>query len=323
MKKIIILTSCILLQIFIACKKSEENKEQLSSLEKVNTLGRFSIKTEGNKIIFAPKHKNIDAPLLYRDDYSNFNFNGFYEIETDNHKTGYFRFGWINFKDSTTVMSRVNWFYDDPLLIDNFEEVTINTLHKPLNQKGNIKICTIGDSQTWWSSASLLRQEIKALDSNYYFSGSNTDIYGYPHEGEGGNSTQDVLQRIDKIPQADFYTLLIGTNDWKKDISKAEKNILEITNTILSKYPSSKVIYLTPLPTTNIKRDEFNQKLAKRIENSITKNPKFLKLSIGEKMRKNKDGFQSYLSKDGLHPNKKGVEFMAKEIVFFINQYMG
>ncbi len=319
MSRTIYFALSIFILVFMACEDNKHLKEE-TSVEKVNTLGNFFIKTESDKIIFAPKHGEINAPLLYKDDYSDFNFNGYYRIKTQDDKLGYFRFGWINYKDSTSIMSNVNWFYKEPLLIDNFEEVTIETIKAASSQDGNLRVCTIGDSQTWWSSASKLRKKMEELNPDFYFTGSNTDIYGFPHEAEGGNSTEKVLKRIDKIPEADFYTLLIGTNDWKKDISVAEKNIKTIMNKLITKYPSSRIIYITPLPTTNTKRDQFNKALAERITAYIKGKPQLLKLSVGEKMRENADWAKDYLSQDGLHPNNKGVNFLAKEITSFIEQ---
>lgn len=302
----------------MSCEEEKPSKE-VTAVKKINTLGHYSINIEKGKIVFAPSHGEINEPLLYTDDYSNFNFNGLYRINNNNNEVGYFRFGWIDYKDSTTIMSRVNWFYKDPLLTDGFEEVTIETVEMPLNQNGSLKVCTIGDSQTWWSSASLLRKEMEELNPDFYFTGSNIDIYGFPHEAEGGNSTEKVLKRIGKIPKADFYTLLIGTNDWKKDIAIAEKNIKKIMDTLITKYPSSKIIYLTPLPTTNTKRDMFNQALAESLEEYVHQRPQLLRLAMGEKMRENKDWAKDYMSQDGLHPNSKGVNFLAREITAFID----
>ncbi len=318
MNKKLIFILYIFIQVFTACE-DKNNTEQIPPIKNRSTLGSFLLKSKKNKIILSPKHKKIEAPLLYKDDYSNLNFNALYRITNNKGETGYFRFGWITYQDATNILSNVNWFYKQPLLSENFENYTIETVEVPSTQEGSIRICTIGDSQTWWGAASQLRMQMDKLNPDFYFIGSNVDIYDYPHEGEGGNSTESVLKRIEKIPEADFYTLLIGTNDWKNEISRAEENIKDILNFLTKKYPSSKIIYLDPLPTTNKERNRFNQNLKKRIEKIISQSPQVFICPLGEKIREKDNWAEIYLSYDGLHPNTKGVKLMAEHITIFIN----
>lgn len=64
------------------------------------------------------------------------------------------------------------------------------------------------------------------LNSDYFFVGSNRDVFGYPHEGEGGNHTKDVVNRLSEIPLADVYTVLLGTNDYNGGVKNAFDNLL-------------------------------------------------------------------------------------------------
>ncbi|WP_121666123.1 SGNH/GDSL hydrolase family protein [Mesonia aquimarina] len=319
MKKKLFLLVLILTQFFISCEDDYMEKE-LPEVKVLNSLGVFSIAIEDNQLILAPKHTKITAPLLYQDDINNFNFNALYRIKNEEGEMGYFRFGWIEYKDSENILSNINWFYTNPPTTWGFEDFTIETVEVASTQKGNLKVCTIGDSQTWWSKSSLLRKKMNDIYPDLYFTGSNTDIYGFPHEGEGGNDTKKVLERMGKIPEADFYTLLIGTNDWKNDIYKSTENIKEIINYLLKKYPSSKIIYLSPLPTINGERDRFNQALKLNVMKFAERNPKILSFSLGEKMRENKNWATDYFKEDGLHPNEEGVKFMAENITSFIKQ---
>lgn len=304
---------------FTACEK-KNTVEDIPEIKTVNTLGIYSIKIEESKLLLAPKHKQIKAPLLYRDDFSDFNFNALYRIKNEKGEVGYFRFGWISYKESKNILSRINWFYKEPINSKNFEDYTIETVEVASTQEGTLKICTIGDSQTWWGAASGLRKEMSKINPDFYFTGSNTDIYAYPHEGEGGNSTKSLLKRLDKIPEADIYTLLIGTNDWKNEVQKAAENIKETMNFLTKKYPSSKIIYLSPLPTTNEERDRFNQNLEQQVLSFISNKLQILHFPLGEKMRENSDWAEAYLSNDGLHPSAEGVKFMAKKIASFIKK---
>lgn len=321
MKKLPFFFILILIQLFTACEESQLT-EELPEMKTLNSLGRFSISIDKDQITLAPEHEKITDPLLYQDDISNFNFNSLYRITNSRGEEGYFRFGWIEYKDSNTILSNINWFYRKPPITWGFETFKVEIVETRATQKGSVKICTIGDSQTWWGKSASLRKEMDKIYPNFYFVGSNTDIYGYPHEGEGGNSTKSVLARIDKIPSSDVFTLLIGTNDWKNDPSESLENIIQILEFLSTKYPSARIIYLGPLPTTDQKRDEFNKKLELSLIDHIKEKPQIIYFPLGERMRENKNWEKLYLAEDGLHPNINGVEFMAKEITIFTKKLL-
>ncbi|MFK5878233.1 MAG: GDSL-type esterase/lipase family protein [Flavobacteriaceae bacterium] len=193
-------------------------------------------------------------------------------------------------------------------------EFTIDIVNIPFIQHGKIKICTIGDSQTWWGFAGKLRKEMNNINGNILFVGNRQDAFGYPHEGEGGNNTKQVLNRLNKVPQADYYTLLLGTNDYKGSLDESKKNIIKITSTLLMKYTSSKIVYITPLPTINKERDNFNTKLKNKLVVEFKNNDKIDIIDVGQVYRENPDWAEAYLTGDGLHQNVKGVELMAYTI---------
>lgn len=309
----LLLITCLL----FCCNKTLT--EEMPKIKRLNSLGEFKIKVKEDKLILAPNHGEIRAPLLYTDDFSNFNFNGFYRISNKLGDTSYFRFGWVSYKDSSTQLSNIKWYYKDIPITQGFETFTIETISVPKeHQEGDIKICTIGDSQTWWGNASALRKNMHDLAPEFSFTGSNTDIYNFQHEGEGGNSTQQVINRIEKTPYADYYTLLIGTNDWKKDIEEVTQNIIYIITFLNEKYPSAKVIYVDPLPTVNSERESFNKNLSKKVQSRIGNKQQVLFCPLGTEMRLNKNWEKDYLTNDGLHPNTIGVQFMAEKITTFI-----
>lgn len=286
--------------------KYDFNKEKI-----INSLGEFNISITDSTIIFDSAHGKIDAPLHYKRNLNNFNFDGVYKIINNRNQSYYFRFGWVTFKDHQTIFSNVKWLKND---LPESGKYKIFTIALKLKQHGSISLCTIGDSQTWWNAANNLRQELNNEFPDLFFVGSRTDINGYPHEGEGGNHTNQVLARINYIPKADYYTLLLGTNDWQGNIDSAFKNINDICAILLKKYPQSTILYLTPLPTTNTIRDQFNTNLKRMLIKNFTTNKRIEIVDVGGKMRENPDWSKVYLLKDGLHESPTGIKLMAQII---------
>ncbi|MBW2961522.1 SGNH/GDSL hydrolase family protein [Mesonia aestuariivivens] len=321
-KNLVRFSSSFILIVLISCSfsNSKNEFEKLpNSIKVIDTVGTYFIKVKGNKLEFSSKHPKITNPLLYNDNLRDFNFNGLYRISDKEGNTGFFRFGWINYAENKNIISNLNWFYNDFKLDQEFKEYIIESIKIDKEQQGKLRICTIGDSQTWWSEASILRKQLHILNPDFFFVGSNTDIFSYPHEAEGGDSTGELLARINKVPEADYYTLLIGTNDWQEDISESFNNIKRIIAHLLQKSPNAKIFYLTPLPTANRERDKFNKKLKENVLTFIENNNHISVVNIGEKMRDEKNWKSKYLTADGLHPNKEGVYLMAKQITSAIN----
>ena len=290
---------------------NNKDKYDFTKEKIINNLGEFNINIIDSTIIFDSAYGKIDAPLHYKRDLNNFNFDGVYKIINNRNQSYYFRFGWVTFKNHQTIFSNVKWLKED---LPGSGKYKILTIDLKLKQHGNISICTIGDSQTWWNAANNLRLELNNYFPDLLFVGSRTDVNGYPHEGEGGNNTNQVLARISYIPKADYYTLLLGTNDWRGDIDSAFKNINNICGALLKKYPQSKILYITPLPTTNTIRDQFNTKLKEMLIKNFTTNKRIEVVDVGGRMRENADWPTAYLLKDGLHQNTTGVKLMAEII---------
>jgi len=229
------------------------------NVKSIFDLGIYRIKVKGDAICFNAEHGSISSPTKYNNLYDEFNFNNIYQIEDSLSNVYHFRFGWCSYKDGETIFTNVKWIGDiRPHEKDDFIDFHFSVVDIDFVQFGKMTLCTIGDSQTWWDKAQCVRRYINESFDELIFIGSNTDVFGYGHEGEGGNSTMQLLERIDKIPKADYYTLLIGTNDWKGDVETTFDNILEVTNYLAALNPGAKILYITPIPTTNEPRDSFN-----------------------------------------------------------------
>lgn len=317
-KNIIVIIFILVVHIGFAQDLSKTSQTQdyynTKSVKEIHDLGTFSIKIQKNKIYFNSRHGNLNSALSYNNLYSEFNFNNIYQIRDSQNNRYFFRFGWVSFNNDETIFSNIQWIGKPILKLDAFTDLEFTIVDIEYIQFGDFALCTIGDSQTWWSSAQQLRKEINENFENAIFIGSNTDIFGYRHEGEGGNSTEQLLKRVNHIPKADFYTLMIGTNDWEKDMDTAFSNILKVIDHLIKLNPDSKIIYLTPLPTTNTARDTFNKKLCDKLMLRLKTYNQIVILDIGKRMRENKNWKDAYLSGDGLHQNKNGVELMGKLI---------
>ncbi|MGB5982584.1 MAG: SGNH/GDSL hydrolase family protein [Nonlabens sp.] len=272
--------------------------------EEIKTFGSFQIdKITETKIFFSTKEGDLTDKKLYDGKVDELNFNGTYKlIEKTTKESYYFKFGWQKYNN--TELSHVNWLKDIPRKAGEFD---LKVVSVPFVQFGELKLCTIGDSQTWWGNAKYLRQFMNMKNENFWFVGSNQDVFGFCHEGEGGNHTKDVVKRIDDMPYADIYTILLGTNDYKGNVEESAQNLIYIVEQLKQKNKEAKIYYVTPLPTTNKERDTFNKELKDKFLATVDKSIDVIYL--GEHIRSLKNWER--LFPDGLHANKEGYRLIA------------
>jgi lysophospholipase L1-like esterase len=296
-------------------KSNSKDFYNLNNNKIIHNIGKFNVLVQNDKIIFDETHGRIETPLKYNNLYNEFNFNNIYEIKDILGNKYFFRFGWVSFNDEKSMFTGVIWIDDNiPKLNNIYTEFDFSVVDIKYVQFGSTSLCTIGDSQTWFSRAQNLRKFINEANDELIFVGSNTDIYGYGHEGEGGDKTIQLLNRINNIPRTDYYTLLIGTNDYWYDLETARVNILKVVSYLSNFNPKAKIFYLSPLPTTNEVRDNFNTNLYKKLIDDFSKMKNVIVLDVGEKMRQNKNWASAYITSDGVHPSDEGVRFMANLI---------
>ncbi|WFB36965.1 SGNH/GDSL hydrolase family protein [Kiritimatiellota bacterium B12222] len=278
-------------------------------------LGPYKIHVKNHGITFDEQHGEITSPTEYNRLDTEFNFNHIYRITDDSNHSYYFRFGWSSYENDKTYFRNVQWIYNNPPPPSHdFVEYTISIVDIKFNQVGHTTVCTIGDSQTWWNNAQGLRKSINETFDDIVFIGSNTDTFGYPHEGEGGNDASAVLRRIQHIPSADIYTLLLGTNDWKSDPEVVVIKIQKIIDHLFTLNPDATILYLTPLPTTNTTRHAFNAELCDLLTTTFEEYKNCAIVDLRSKMLENEDWATAYFSSDGLHQNVTGVKLMGKLI---------
>ena len=194
----------------------------------------------------------------------------------------------------------------------------------PFIQQGTLKLTTIGDSITWWLYGGYYREKLLRLNPDYSFSGSRTDICGFGHEGEGGDSTDRVITRLENIvSDTDMYILLIGTNDYgRNDPQHTFENISLIVNALKKKNSHSIVYICTILPCddryihkeSGRTRDEINRDVNNLLRAKFEfGNEERVVLIDTEKAFRSDDNFQDYFP-DGLHPNDAGYDILVNVI---------
>ncbi|STX30168.1 GDSL-like Lipase/Acylhydrolase [Legionella beliardensis] len=184
---------------------------------------------------------------------------------------------------------------------------TYETTRKP---KFKQTIDTIGDSITWVRDGRYLRCLLRDQGLRYDFKGSHTDTFGFEHDGEGGDTTQAVLNRINKIPTTDAYFLLIGTNDRTAPENTAT-NIIKIAKQLSAKNSKATIYISTLLPRndTYLERNLATNKLLLQTK-SICPNCKVI--DVGGELYALKN-WQQYFP-DQIHPNYKGYVELTKII---------
>ncbi len=179
--------------------------------QRISQLGQFDVYDATNDALAlrgVPEFQRSDL------DRTKFNRNTLIEMRDSFFRRWYFRFGGDNF-DQT---SRLTYFYTlvwsgnaAPPKSGRYTFWTTRDIAPPI--ENSTTLAMIGDSLTWWNFGQKFRCLLQAKISATAFVGSRTDIYGFGHEGEGGNTTGDILSRFDQIVPAASYLMLAGTND--------------------------------------------------------------------------------------------------------------
>lgn len=196
-----------------------------------------------------------------------------------------------------------------------------------------LPLCMIGDSITWAEDGDYWRKFLLEHIPSLAFVGNHTGVFGYSHEGEGGNKTRDVLKRIDDVPDCPYYSLLIGTNDnveskVKSDIEKVASGtadrIIWIIEKLLKRQPTQ-LIFLGSLlacdypdaPLRNDTNSATNKILLQRLD-SVSKPQKIAWVDYANPVKKSQD----WQTSDGLHPINDDYRLLAKVLADHIQKHI-
>lgn len=244
---------------------------------------------------------------------ASFNFDDLFEL-TNFTSSYYFRMNGkaYNHTDSKqTFLYDLAWGGNVLPSSSDFMVTSYTTVRQPIFER---TLDTVGDSITWWYQGRFFRCLMRDKGLDYDFVGSHTDIFGFGHDGEGGNTSKQLLGRINSIPAADAYLLLIGTNDRISPLESVD-NIVEIARELRAKKSSTKVYISTLLPRV----DEYNKR--NQEINILLRDYGFMcdscvLIDIGEAFYA-LPNWQNYLS-DGLHPNFEGYTKITEITVKYL-----
>ncbi|RON39590.1 hypothetical protein BK664_11580 [Pseudomonas brassicacearum] len=246
-----------------------------------------------------------------------FNLDSLYEM-SNGAQSARFRINETNFINGSSYIGNMAWEGGKSLT-----EPGVYRFYEVKTKKKNYEksITMVGDSITWWSSGRYFRCMLAKQIPGAGFTGPHTDIYGYGHAGEGGNSTKQMIARLYKIKRSDYYFVLAGTNDWKtKSPLKTANNIKQIAHTLSKK--GGKVIISTLLPRMD-EHDSKNIEVNKLLLSWNGKDCNCQIIDLDREFRKLEDKDQ-YFWDAGLHPNTEGykkiVDIIAPKIEKVISQ---
>lgn len=274
-------------------------------------LGRFSIASFSNgRVVFSDLEGDVRDDVLYDRREDNFNYDGLYEVKDLDGDVSYFRFGWQTYRDSVTKFHYVKWVNGkSPNLSSGVFDVSVAA--KDICRSGGKDVTIVGDSITWWSNGQYLRRLLHQKNSSLNFTGSRTDVFGYGHEGEGGDNSQEIINRIDGIVVSDVYILMVGTNDRYKDVSDTVENIQEIVRGLMEK-SSESIVYVATILPRNDSQDlavvEINNLIREWFVFNQDQRVRMLDLGMGFREL---EGWQDLLP-DGLHPSLDGYRDLSQ-----------
>jgi len=300
-------------------KERENPAYDFSQLEVIASLGQLAVaEISDSQITFAVKEGTISDDIKYDRREDNFHVDGIYRVIYKGDEF-FFRHGWQEFSDGKTIFTFVRWIGDRrPQSPDT---MSFDAVKVPFIQYGTVRLTTVGASITWWLYGGYYREKLRKLDPSYRLVGSMTDICGYGHEGEGGDSTDAVIKRLDKITaDSDHYILLIGTNDYgRNDAERTFKNIVAIVEKLNRKNDFCMVHVCTILPCddryvhkqSGKTRDRINSEVNNRLRSKYgTGDSERVSLVETDHAFRSKDNYFQFFP-DGLHPNDAGYDILA------------
>lgn len=288
----------LVLLLFSFSVHAAECELQPSQITHKELLGTFSIE-DANEQAIRLSHEHGDLTH----DHPELNFDTLYEVSSDGHLDR-FRMGEMFVADGSTYFGNVVWERGSKAPSPGRYQIYSAVVAKTRAEQS---IAMVGDSITWWSFGRFFRCLMAPELPGFAFKGPHTDQYGYEHAGEGGNTTTDVLQRLTEIGAADYYFVLIGTNDWQKGLS-AEQTFQQIRDIAMRlSADDGTVIVSTLLPRLDIhqsRNDEVNALLRNWVPRC-----RCVLVDLDEAFRAN--ARHDLYWDQGVHPNVEGYQAIA------------
>lgn len=279
-----------------------QHKFEWSSEDEIKDLGHIHISEIGFDYI---EIKNQPQSLTK----SSFSPNSIYKLITEEESL-YFKYANILKKDSTTLLASLNWLNHPPQDY-GIKNGFLKEVNIPFIDKGNNVVQMIGNSNIWWNEGKRLRYLMNSKNDQLSFVGSNSDAYGFKHEGFFARSLSELNDKI-KILPANVYIIGVFSDYSEGDvhtISSLQKTISKIKKV----NKNSSIIIVTPFPSSEPEYEKRNQRLRSYLLNlPLSEAPNIHVLDsyeIYENFPKNQ-----VLLSDGVNLSAKGYSLLAKSL---------
>jgi acyl-CoA thioesterase I len=195
------------------------------------------------------------------------------------------------------------------------------------NQNASVKYVALGDSYTIGTGADPSEAWPNLLTKHLNEAGIKTELVANP--SVNGYSTQNLIDR--ELPVFDrsgatFVTLLIGVNDWVRDVDAATytKNLIFILDHIQKKLPDKNNILLVTIPDFGATPQGAYYSGGRDISKGISEFNDIIKTEAQKRglpvadifeISKNMKNDPDLVAPDGLHPSAK--EYAIWETLIF------
>lgn len=288
---------------------------------RIAMLGQFAVEEVGpGQITFARSAGDLADPAPHNVDPRKFSKNTLVEMRSAAGRGWRFR-AEGNFFDRgarRTALYGVRWAFPAPKLPDRGTYAFWSVAERE-EVSALPTLTMVGDSITWMRYGQSFRCRL-AESLPVRFTGARTDVYGFHHEGEGGDATGDVLARLDRIAPADAYFLLLGTNDASGgDVAGALGRLKTIAERLEKR--SSVVMVSTILPRAD-DLSGFAQSLNAGIREWLRAEDGRIRLIDLAAEFSRLDDWHGLLLFDGLHPNESGYDAITRILAPQIRQVL-
>ena len=284
--------------LFILCASTAQAACEMypSAVVGKTLIGSFETKKlRSNSIEFSPKTGDITGKNAV------FNYDTLYEMSSGD-TTARFRIGDDFLIDGVSYVGNLEWESGKPpKKAGKYQFYAIKTELV----KGKRTLVMLGDSITWWSYGRYFRCLLAPELPGVQFVGPHTDPVGYGHAGEGGNSTKDMIARLDKIKPADYYFVLAGTNDWTFSTPEITADNIKLIARTLSKKGGT-VIVSTLLPRLD-EHDARNREVNSALLAWNGQGCNCKVIDLDKEFRRLPDT-KIYFWDTGIHPNVQGYQ---------------
>ncbi len=166
----------------------------------------------------------------------------------------------------------------------------------------------MGDSEMIWQEARDLRKKLHLKNQDLVFLGAQKDVNGFAHEASVYNTSQEILNHIDKIPTAENYVLFLGAQDKKTDQTLLKESVCKILEKLASRNQTKKIIAISLPPSNDENFENYNLAFNEILTECIASNEKSVLIPLHERLQEESD----YLMPDGVHMNEKGYSILVK-----------